>query len=180
MHKLKQNHLKYLTRLLLLTILDYLLIRFWILRIDPDPSVSIGILLLVPAVFLLNIFIAIVFTFIKKQYAGLFYINTIIASILFYYIFINGINRHQHAHYETWQFNLHDTAFNITLSKRDTTFSISCSTNTSSSIEFMNRHYLANAREYILVADSKTITIKEGLLYGFDNKDSIILTKKER
>lgn len=173
--------MRYLIQLIVLIILDYVVIRFWVLRIDPDPSVSIGLLFLVPAVFIINIIIAIAFAFIKKQYSGLFFINSIIASILFYFIFIDGIERHQSKRYEIWKFNLHDTTFEITLSKLDTTFSIAYRTNPNSSIGFMDGQYFAKQNEYFLTSDTIKFTIKNQLLFGFKNmNDSIKLTKIER
>jgi len=183
MDKPKQDKscLNYLFQLILLILLDYIVIRFWVLRIDPDPSVSIGLLFLVPAVFVINIVIAIVLAFIKKQYSGLFFINSIIASVLFYFLFIDGIDRHQNKRYESWKFNLHDTAFEITLSKLDTTFSISYRTSPGSSIGFMDGHYIANENGYVLRTDTKTMTIKNELLFGFGrNADSLRLTKIDR
>lgn len=173
--------LKYLFQLLVLTAIDYVVIRFWVLRIDPDPSVSIGLLFLVPAVFVVNIIIAIVLAFIKKQYSGLFFINSIIASILFYFLFIDGIDRHQNKRYESWKFNINDTTFEITLSKLDTTFSIAYRTDPGSSTGFMDGHYLAKQSEYFLTSDTVTLIIRNELLFGFRNtNDSIKLTKVER
>ena len=183
MDKPKQDNscLKYLFQLILLIVLDYIVIRFWILRIDPDPSVSIGLLFLVPAVFVVNIIIAIVLAFIKKQYSGLFFVNSIIASVLFYFLFIYGIDRHQNKRYESWKFNLNDTTFEITLSKLDTTFDIAYRTKPGSSTGFMDGKYLARQSEYFLASDTVKLIIRNELLLGFRNtNDSIKLTKVER
>jgi hypothetical protein len=180
-HKQKKRFLKYLFQLIVLTGLDYIIIRLWILRIDPDPSVSIGLLFLVPAVFILNIIIAIVLVFIKKQYSGLFFMNSFIASVLFYFLFTDGISRHQNKRYESWKFNLRDTAFDITLSKLDTTFSISYRTSPSSSIEFMDGRYIVNPNGYVLTTGVLRMTIKNEIFFGFrGDTESIRLTKIEQ
>jgi hypothetical protein len=179
--KQDKRFLKYLIQLTVLIILDYIAIRFWILRIDPDPSVSIGLLFLVPAVFVINIIVAIVLAFIKKQYSWLFFINSIIASIIFYFLFIDGIDRHQNKRYESWKFNLNDTTFEITLSKLDTTFNIAYRTTPGSSTGFMDGQYLAKQSEYFLTSDTVGLIIRNELLFGFRNtNDSIKLTKVER
>jgi hypothetical protein len=172
---------KYLIQLTVLMILDYIVIRFWVLRIDPDPSASIGLLFLVPAVFVINIIIAIVLAFIKKQYSWLFFVNSIIASFFFYFLFIDGIDRHQNKRYESWKFNLNDTTFEIILSKLDTTFNIVYRTNPVSSTGFINGQYLARQGEYFLTSDTVKLIIRNELLFGFrTTNDSIKLTKVER
>ncbi|WP_153799135.1 hypothetical protein [Foetidibacter luteolus] len=179
--KRSKSFLQYLIQLIVLIILDYVVIRFWVIRIDPDPSVSIGLLFLIPAVFVTNIIIGVVLAFIKNQYSGLFSVNSIIASILFYFLFIDGINRHQSKRYERWKFNLNDTTFEITLSKLDTNFNIAYRKNPSYSTGFMNGQYLTNQSEYLLTSDKTILAISNEFLFGFRNtNDSIKLTKVER
>ena len=169
---------KYLLQLAILTIVDYLVIRFWILRIDPDPSVSIGLMFLLPAVFAINIVIAIILAVFKKRYAGLFSLNSVIASILMYVLFMQGIDRHQNIRYESWKFNLHDTAFEITLSKLDTTFYLSYSASPGSSIVFLNGKYQTIDKKIILKTDTSQFFITDGILYDFTKNDKIIKLAK--
>ena len=173
--------MKIFLQIFLLTIIDFILIWFWVRQMDPDPSVSIGLLVLVPTVFVINIIFAILFVFIKKQYSRLFLINAVISSFLMYFLFIKGIDRHQNRIYEIWKFNLKDTTFKITLSKLDTTFNVAYSTNPGSSTGFINGQYNIKANEYFLTSGSTKLTIKNEFLFGFRNtKDSIKLTKIER
>jgi hypothetical protein len=183
MDKPKQGKslLIYLFQLIALVLLNYIAIRFCVLRTDPDPSVSVGLLFLVPAVFVSNIVIAIILAVIKKKYSGLFFINSIIAPILFYFLFIDGVDRHQNKRYEGWKFNLHDTSFEIRLSKLDTTFDFYYRTSPGSSTGFMYGRYIANKKDnYILTTNTIEMTIKNEALFGFrDNSDSLRLTKIE-
>lgn len=130
--------MKFWIRLFLLTIIDFVVIWLWVRQGDPDPSVSIGLLLLVPFVVIINLIIAAIFYFIKRQYSLLFVANTIPSAILMYYLFIAGIDRHQRFRYEGWNFQIKDTAFEITHSKLDSTFSITYSTNPGSSWSYMD------------------------------------------
>jgi hypothetical protein len=174
-------YLKYLFQLAVLIVADLLLIWVLVRQIDPDPSVSIGLLFLVPAVFVLNIVIAIVLAFIKKRYSGVFFINSFISSFLMYFLFINDIDRHQNKRYEIWKFNLKDTTFEITLSKLDTTFNIAHRTDPGSSSRFMYGSYIAKQNEYILMSDTVKLTIRNKFLFGFRNiNDSVKLTKVDR
>ena len=60
-------------RLLILSIIDYLIIWFYVKQIDPDPSVSIAIIFLVPAVIVINLAIA----FFRRQFIKIFLVNSI-------------------------------------------------------------------------------------------------------
>ena len=51
-------------RLLILSIIDYLIIWFYVKQIDPDSSVSIAIIFLVPAVIVINLAIALLLHFL--------------------------------------------------------------------------------------------------------------------
>lgn len=131
--------MKHWTKIILLTIIDFIIIWFWVKHIDPDPSVSIGILLLVPfVVVVLNLIIALILYFTKKKIAFLFVINSVIAGILMFYLFSKGIDRHQNERLESWKFELQDTTYVITHWKIENTFSISESTNPGSSTGFLD------------------------------------------
>ena len=54
-------------QLLILTILDFIIIWFWVG--EPDPSVSIGIIIVVPLVIIINLILAGLFYAIKRQYS---------------------------------------------------------------------------------------------------------------
>src|SRR5579875_2948152 len=111
--------MKLWTQLLLLTVLDFVIIWFWVREQDPDPSVSIGIFLVVPLAIIVNLILAAILYFVKRKYTNVFLINSVIAAVIMYYLFIAGIDRHQRQRYESWQFNLNDTTFRITNNKLD-------------------------------------------------------------
>lgn len=102
-------------KILILALISYGLIWLSVYQIDPDPSISIEILLLVPFVFLLNLIIGgILFYLKKKEYAILFFTNSIIASIMMFYLFGKGIDRHQNNRLESWEFQKFDSIFTLT------------------------------------------------------------------
>jgi len=173
--------MKLWTKILLLTIIDYVVIWFFVRQMDPDPSISIAILVFVPFVFGLNIVIASFLYFTKRKNAKLFVINSVISAVLMFYIFGNGIDRHQQLRYESWTFKLNEKTYEITHSKLDKTFFISYSTNPGSSSGFLAGKFIDNKNEIYLQADTIKYTIRNGYLFGFTNKtDSIKLTKQER
>jgi hypothetical protein len=168
--------MKLWTQLLLLTILDFIIIWFWVG--EPDPSVSIGIYLLFhPSVIIINLILAGLFYAIKRQYSKAFLINSIISAIIMYNLFIAGIERHQRLRYEGWKFKIKDTTFNITHSKLDSTFSMTYSLHPGSSWSFMDGRFIAKNDFYLLATDSTKFIIKRNFLSGFRGIDSIGLTK---
>jgi len=96
-----------------------------------------------------------------------------------HYLFAKGITRYKNERFESWEFNLQDTTYEITHSKIDKTFSISESTNPGSSTSFLDGKFIEKEEIY-LTTDSTEYKIKNGYLYGFRNAtDSIKLTKIE-
>jgi hypothetical protein len=162
----------------MLTILDLIVIWLYVRWEDPDASVSIGILLVVPSVIVINLAFAGVLFIAKRQYAKAFLINSIISAIIMYNLFIAGIDRHQRLRYEGWKFKISDTTFNIKHSKLASTFSMTYSLNPGSTWSFIDGHFISKDDIYLLTTDTTTFTIKHNYLFGFRAKvDSIHLTK---
>ena len=181
LENLLKRHMKLFIKLFLLTIIDFIIIWFWVKEIDPDPSVSIALVIVIPATILINLGIALALYFIKKEYSKVFAINSFISAIIMYFLFINGIEKHQNLRYESWNFNIKDTVFKITHFKIENTFSISESTNQGSSTSFIEGKFSRKENEIYLTTDSTKYKIRNEYLYGFRNsKDSIKLTKIEK
>jgi hypothetical protein len=173
--------MKFWTRIILLAIIDFVVIWLWVKQMNPDPSVSIGMILLVPFVVVLNLVIALILYFIKKEYALLFVVNSIISGILMFYLFGKGIDRYQNERAESWKFKIQDTTFFITHWKLENTFSISESTTPGSSTGFLDGKFIKNGHDFYLTTDSTKFEIKNEYFYGFRSSlDSIKLKKIER
>jgi hypothetical protein len=168
-------------RLVLVTIIDFVVIWFWVKSIDPDPSIAIGLIVLVPFVAVVNLVIALILYFRKSDFSSLFFINAVIAAILMYYLFEKGIDRYQNRRIESWTFNIQDTAFTIDHWKIDDTYSMSESTNPGSSTSFQEGKFSKKGNEFYLKTDSTEYRIKDNYLFGFRGSfDSIKLKKIER
>jgi hypothetical protein len=173
--------MKFWIRIALLTIIDFGIFWLWIKQLDPDPSISIGIIIIVPFVIILNLIVALLLYFFKREYASLFVINSIISGILMFYLFEKGIDRHQNERIESWKFEIQDTTFVIHHWKLESTFSISESSNAGSSTGFLDGKFSKKGNEYFLTTDSAKYKIKRDYLFGFRNSsDSIKLIKIER
>lgn len=149
---------------------------------DPDPSVSIGIMLFVPFVFVLNLIVAGVLYLIKKrEYVQTFILNSIAASVIMFYLFGEGIDRHQRERLESWEFMKADTTYQVIRWKKENAFSMSYSTDPGSSTEFLHGKAEAKNGFYLLTTDSTKFLIKGNYLIGFRAlTDTIQLEKIER
>ena len=167
-----------LLKLFILTIIDFLLIWLWIYSSPPDPSVSIALVIFIPLVIAINLFIALTLTLLKRRFANLFVINSLISAVLMYFIFIAGINKHQKNRLESWEFHRADTTFRITHLKKENTFTLSYSTSPGSSTSFLYGKFSYDNINVFLVSDSTKYLLRNGYLFGFRNdKDSIPLKK---
>jgi len=169
-------------KILGLTVIDFGLIWFTVYKINPDPSVTIGIFILVPIVFIVNIIIAgILFIFKRKEYGKLFLINSIIASILMYYQFTKGIDRHLNNELESWEFVNSGKTYSLNRWKNTNEFDITYSTGPNSSSGFLYGKCKQINHDWILTADSFSMQIQENKLIGFLNEsDTIQMRKIER
>ncbi|MEC4004965.1 hypothetical protein OX283_009880 [Flavobacterium sp. SUN052] len=173
--------MKLFIKLFLLTIIDFIIIWFWVKESDPDPSVSIALVILVPIAIIINLAIALVLYFLRREYTKIFVINSLVSAILVYFLFLNGIERHKNLKFESWKFNRKDTIFAIVHSKLDNTFSMTESTNQGSTTEFLEGKFSKSGNEYFLKTDSTQYKIRNEYLFGFRNSvDSIKLIKIER
>ncbi|CAN5448333.1 hypothetical protein BH09BAC3_BH09BAC3_32610 [soil metagenome] len=170
--------MKFWVQLLLLTIVDFLVIWLWVRQADPSPDISIAILLLVAYAIGFNIIIAVLLYFVKRKYATLLVVNSLIAGALMFFLFHEGIVRHQNKRVEGWRFNIKDSTFEIQHWKMENTFSISESTTPWSSTSFLEGKFISNGNEYLLATDSTSYQIRGEYLFGFRKSiDSIKLIK---
>lgn len=169
-------------KILGLAIIDFGLIWLWVYQMDPDPSISIGIILLVPLVFIANLIIAGVLLFAKKkEYSRIFLVNSFTASIIMFYLFGKGIDRHQNKRIESWTFQKADTIFSLIRWKETNEFSMAYSLNPGSSRGFLDGQCENKNGKWLLRADTTTMQIDNDNLIGFRFlTDTIKMTKVER
>ncbi|MFV1883762.1 MAG: hypothetical protein ACMZ7B_04695 [Balneola sp.] len=167
---------KLLPKIFVLAIIDFIIIWFWVKNIDPSPDVSIYIIILLPYVIGINLLIAAVLYFLKKDLVKLFLINSIISAIFMYYLFGEGVDRYLNQNYEKWEFQKGDTTFSIGHWKESNSFIFLESTDPNVSIGFLYGDYIFSSDQILLRTDSTQYKIKNGFLFGF-RKDSIKLSK---
>ena len=167
---------KFLPHILGLAVLDFVLIWLWVKSVNPDPSVSIYLIFLVPIVIGINLLIAGIMYFVKRDLVKLFLINSIISACLMVYLFDEGVGRYLNERLDKWEFQKSDTTFSISHWKESDSFGFLYSTDPNSSVGFLYGDYIFSNEQILLKTDSTQYKIKNGFLYGF-RKDSIKLSK---
>lgn len=172
--------MKKMPSLLLVIILDFVLIRLWVYDMDTDPSVGIGLIILVPFVFLINALVACVFhVFKRKEYAQLFCLNCLIATVMMFFSFQDGIQRNVDRSWESWVFYEEELKYILYRSKQDSTFYISLRTSPNSSQGFISGTYRRNGANWILKSGNHEMIIQEDRLINFKNeRDTIPLISR--
>jgi len=146
---------------------------------DPDPSISIGIILLIPLVIIINLVIAgVSFLIKKKQYSKLFLYNSIIASILMFYLFGKGIDRQQNRLLQTWEFKIADSSFSLIRWKETNKFSMDYSLISGSSWSYLEGNCSLVDNDWVFNTDSLEFKIKGNQLINFRSEMDTIEIKR--
>ena len=173
--------MKKLYSILLLTVIDFCLIWFYIYQLDLDPSAGMIIVFLVPFVLVLNLLISGFFLYRKRSnYAKLFFINSILASVIMFFLFSARMDKDAYEMAEDWEFKKNDTTFTITRWKKTNEFSVTYSLRPGSSAGYMNGSCEQKDDGWILVSDSLEMRIINEMLVGFRNAtDTLKINKIE-
>ena len=147
--------MKQTIKILILAIIDFLIIWLFFYYQDPDPSVSIALIIIVPFIILVNIIVAgILWFFKKKKLSQILLLNSLIASIIAYFLWDKSIERHQNRIWETYSFEFKNKKYQIGIHKPDNTFGITESTNPGSSWTYQDGIIKRQNESIILETDS--------------------------
>jgi hypothetical protein len=140
---------------------DVLVIWFFVYRIPPDPSTAIALIIIVSFVFLLNVIIAgVFFWFKRKEYGALLLVNSVLASLIMYFMFQLGADKYQDERLESWKFSRADTTFSLIRWKKENAFSMSYSLEPGSSWGFLDGECQRVGNDWILKKDSIQLKIQ--------------------
>lgn len=153
-----------------LALIDYALIWAWVRELDPDPSISIAVTLLVPLVFGINAAIGGVLAFFRKRDSMVFFANALVSSLLMSHLFHAGIEVHQERRLDAWEFTRQDTVFHLTKWEEVREFSMGYIESAGSSTYFLDGTWEKKGDTLILEADSTLMFILRGQLLGFREK----------
>ncbi len=165
-----------------LLVLQIILFGFWTYQMEPDPSVSIGIVIIVPILFVLNIIIGILLNFFKSKLSNLFLINSFVCPLIFFGIWNLWFLNYDDRISERFDFVIGKKNYEISLSKKTDYFSISDMTNqpNGSTTGLYFGKYERKTDSIKLTDGDTKMYIVEKKLIGFPEKpNKIELTESE-
>ena len=104
---------KNIKTLSILLIIDIIMVGCWTLYTQPDSSLSIILLFIIPIVFLANLVIAGIFYFIKMYYTPFLVINAFLSSFLVYLFFVQYIEINRRTNMDSWEFFIDGVKYTI-------------------------------------------------------------------
>ena len=167
--------MKTVSRLIILILLETII--FWLLFKDIEPSVSIGLIILIPVVFFINLIVAALLYLVFKKGGNwyvAFLINSIIGSAIIYYVFSAGIVNHERKTMSSWSFIKGDTTYSIIIWKKTKEYDISYSLERGSSMSYLSGTYQQTDSELFLKDSSKNYILRNDYLIGFGSENDSV------
>lgn len=144
----------------------------------PDPSVSIGLVLIIPFLFGLNIFFGLLYYLRKsKQIAAVVLVNSVISPMIFYFIWTFWYSGFSDRNYSRYSFGIESNRFEILLSKKSNDFSIADITNQSNGTitELYYGKYQVKGDSILMMSfDYKMFILNNEELFNFPGDSSAI------
>lgn len=144
---------------------------------EPDPSSSILLIEIAPALFLLNIIMGLLFFLRKSKGLGSFFLlNAIVSPSIFYVVWTFWYEGWSDRNYVQYSFNIGTTKYEILLSRNSDDFSITDITNHQNGGNTMlyYERYLVKGDSIIIEMPERKMFIYNEKLYGFPHGSSSI------
>ncbi|QJP35403.1 hypothetical protein F0365_13845 [Nonlabens sp. Ci31] len=103
-------------------ILEIILLGLWIYAMKPDPSVSIGIILIVPILFGINLIIGLILYFLKRPLSNFFFANSIICPLIFYAFWSLWFMNYHERNNTEYKFSVNDIVYELSIGKNNEYF----------------------------------------------------------
>jgi hypothetical protein len=116
-----------LRTLLILALLDIIVLAGFIWWVNATPDISIGELLFIPAIAIVNVALAfIVYYWLRNTSLSIaFLYNAVIAPVIFHYLFHVWFVYYDNAHFKSYYFKSDGKQYEITLEKQYHAFTLS-------------------------------------------------------
>jgi hypothetical protein len=151
------SKVKYIT---IFFILEIILLGIWVYFMEPDPSVSIFILLITPVLFGINLIVALILYFQKKPLSQLFFINSVVCPLIFYMLWNLWFVNYNERNNTEYKFSINEIVYELSIGKKTEYFYL-CDENNN------GRVYVG---KYERKGDSLILKDTEAEMYIIDNK----------
>ena len=160
-------------------LLDVILLSVLVWWVNATPDVSLIEVLIIPALFTINIVSAVIaYLFKKKVLCRFLAVNALASSIIFHFLIQLWFVYLHNTNFKQYDFTLKASVYSLTLDKRDTSYSL-YQKGEGLSIEY-KRGRFQHSRDSILLLDSlKRLIFVNDMLIGFPAvKDTMHLIKR--
>ncbi|NDV58062.1 hypothetical protein D0T85_08100 [Bacteroides sp. 519] len=155
--------------------IDLVLIGAWTLYFEPTSDMTIILIYAIPIVFVINLFLSIVFLFIKKYYVIFLLVNSFIAPAILYFLFGFYIYISSVRDYDSWEFSIDNVVYTIyTTPHSNNDYSLMISPEPDLSIGGDR----GTTTIYFTPINGSGYFIFKKYLYGYKDMDKIKLKKK--
>ena len=164
---------------ILIAIIESIIIWELVKKLDPDPSVSIAVIIYVPAVFCINMLIGVLLHILKSYYRRVFYTNSIICSISMFFLFGQGVNRYLERTLDSWTFEYNNSEYHLTKWEETGNFSITVRLSEYSEKGYIDGVWELKDNELLLKGKDYTMRLSNGKLRNFNDDNSVIPVEQD-
>ena len=157
--------------------IDVILLSVCIIWMQATPDISIVEILLLPAIFIINIGLGVASKFIIPKLYAVFLINSVLAAIIFHLLFNGWFTYKDHENFKRLDFTSSKKKYELLLDYRDTAYSFSDVSNIGSSTEFMRGQYKISKDSVYLIDTVNQMIVYKDTLIGFA-KNKIVLKEE--
>jgi hypothetical protein len=164
-------------KIVIISFIDLVLIGLYVYYIKPNVSKGLYVFILIPLIFIINIIIGRVFKKSNNTWSNIFFINSFISPLLFFFLFTGYINKYPNILYSSPYFLKGKQAYKISFDKacapgmHSKMFNISALDNEDSTGVVVTGKY-KELKDTLLLISQKNDTLKiiNNTLYDFYGK----------
>ncbi len=166
-------------KLFIICLIDLILLGIFVFRIHPSASVSIMIIVYVPFLFIINMVIGIVLKIFKNKWGIPFLLNSILSSIIFFFLFNYAITYSEDSMSKSFYFKNGNKKYFIDLTLNDGKYENNSDFNLyeledGSSSGIMMGYYVTYRDTLFLKSNGKQMLIYKNTLFDHPQKGNKI------
>lgn len=176
-----------LKKLSIILVVDLVVIWLWVSCMHLDPSVAIYLIFCIPFCFTINLIAGFILKAVNNPWANSIFLNSIISSVIFYYIFTHDIQSGVDGSYRNMYFQKSNHAYNIMFNLSNGQFYDSSEyefykldNGGSSTIGVRGRYYMRNDTIVLFMDSGKVMKIFNHTLSDYPEKGDTLNLRDRR
>lgn len=167
-----------LLKLLICLVTDFLLINFFLKKINIDESGFIIVIYIIPFIIVINFFFSLILYLIFKNYYKIFILNAFLMAFLFFAIYQKESEKKKNKDFNIWLFTYDENDYKIIHWVNNDDYKINNIINKKFMVGVSKGKTLYKEDKLFLVSDSTEYYIKDNFLFKFKSSDSIKLIQE--